>query len=171
MLTKTQITANAYALNFADDLRIWVREHLFSDFTLAVELDWKPSRRSSRGGMYKNGPGINMAMYWSFPDNKSEVYLFNEYPSYHNDKDIGGFYATDPYLKLRALIAHEVAHAIQYHSYKVLGNRCKPHGPVFKSYYKMLRDRFVNHLIPEQKPLAEEYNNYVRVLNKRFSSY
>lgn len=167
MITSFQLQANKYAHSFCAELENWVKTTLFSNFTLTVSLDWNPSRRSSRGGMYKSGPGINMAMYWAISDSGGYIYKFNEYPSFDADKHIGGFYATDPYLKLRAILAHEVAHAVQFHSYKVMSSRCKPHGPVFKSYYTMLRDRFVNDLIPEQAPLEKSYKDYVNSINKR----
>jgi hypothetical protein len=162
------VQAHNFAYSFAKQLEVWVQQTLFSDFTLNVKLDWSTSRVSSRGGMYKAGPGINIAMTPAFPITVPQMpYLFNEYPSYHADKDIGGFYALDPYLKLQAIIAHEVAHATQFHSYKVTGTRCQPHGAVFKNYYRMLRVRFINDYIPDQKELAQNYQNYLVVLKLR----
>jgi hypothetical protein len=161
------IQAHNFAYSFAKELELWVQKTLFNNFTLTVKLDWSKSRVTSRGGIYKAGPGINIAMIPAFPITTPQVtYLFHEYPSYHTDKEIGGFYAVDPYLKLKVIIAHEVAHAVQFYSYKITGTRCQPHGPVFKNYYRMLRQRFINNLIPDQKPLQQDYVNYMNKLQK-----
>lgn len=152
---------NTYTRSFSKKLEEWTKSTLFSDFSLQVTLDWSKIRTCSRGGMYKKGPGINIAMACAYPNNNGYVYRFLEYPSYDRDSEIGGFYAKDPKLKLNTIVAHEVAHAIQMHSYKILGQRCTPHGAVFKSYYKMLRTRFVNPSIPtNQLELAADYNYY-----------
>ncbi len=164
------VAAHNFAFIFAKHLEVWVQKTLFSTFTLDVKLDWSPGRVSSRGGMYKNGPGINIAMVPAFPatDGKT-VYLFKEYPSYDADNEIGGFYALDPYLKLKTIIVHEVAHAVQMHSYRVTRVRCQPHGPVFKTYYRMLRQQFINKDIPAQPELAKDYQNYLKQLHSKHS--
>ncbi len=133
---------NVYAINFTNTLQEWVKTTLFPEFTMQVKLDWNSSRRSSRGGWYAKGPGINMAMVHCYP--LSTPYRFYEYPSYDNDPIIGGFYSKNPIDKLKAVLAHETAHAIQFYWYKQSGTRDKPHGEVFKNYYKMLRTNFVN---------------------------
>jgi predicted SprT family Zn-dependent metalloprotease len=98
-------------------------------------------------------------MYY-VPRVSSEVYRFYEYPSFDADRVIGGFYSRRPYDKLEATIAHEVAHAIQFFAYKKLNTSCKPHGRMFKDYYAMLRQKFINAKLPEQKALAADYQNY-----------
>jgi hypothetical protein len=161
MKSEFQITTNIHAQRFVLTLQSWVQQNIFSDFKVTTKFDWNPSRRSSRGGIYKDGPGINMAMYWAMPNNHGYVYKFNEYPSFDKDKQIGGFYSTDPHHKLEAILAHEVAHAVQFLAYKKLNTKCKPHGPMFKNYYAMLREEFVNPKLPEQRVLAKEYQDYV----------
>ena len=40
-----------------------IQKEVYVKFKLAsVKLDWSPNRRSSRGGYYADGPGINIAM-------------------------------------------------------------------------------------------------------------
>lgn len=166
MLSNAQIKANAEAIRFTLLLERFIKETVYPDFTCTVKLDWKFNRRCSRGGIYKDGPGINIAMgsaalvYLTYP----EIYRFYEYPSFDSDRHIGGFYATDYKLKLQAIIAHEVAHAVQFFEYKKLGTRCKPHGPVFKKYYKLLRDNFVNPNLPSQAELTKTYNEYLKTI-------
>lgn len=163
MISEFQILANQHALRTSLAMESWVKQNLFSDFTLVSKFDWSPSRRSSRGGIYKSGPGINIAIY-HIPRVAGEIYRFYEYPSFDANNTIGGFYSRRPYDKLEAIIAHEVAHAIQFFAYKKLNTRCKPHGPIFKEYYSILRKQFINSKLPEQKPLAAEYQTYVSKL-------
>lgn len=169
MISERQITANIYAQRFVLTLESWIKTNLFSDFTITAKFDWSPARRSSRGGIYKTGPGINMAMYWAVPDNQGEVYRFREYPSFDADPYIGGFYSTVPYHKLEAILAHEVAHAVQFFYYKKSNTRCTPHGPVFKQYYKMLRQQFVNQNIPNQYVLQQNYDSYVQTVSNLYT--
>ncbi len=167
MLTSKQIHYNSVALRFALKLEAYVQKNMYSDFKLETKLDWARNRTSSRGGIYKNGPGINIAMFSAampYHDPKY-VYRFYEYPSYDADKIIGGFYARDNSLKVEAIIAHEVAHAIQFFEYKKFLTRCKPHGPKFKQHYKLLRELFINDRLPEQSTLKAEYNTLLTPLS------
>ena len=41
-----------------------------------------------------------------------------EYKSFDSDPIIGGFYTRDKYDRLRMVIVHEIAHALQYYSNK-----------------------------------------------------
>jgi hypothetical protein len=164
MISEFKIRANQHALSTSILMTNWVKQNLFSDFTLVSKFDWDSTRRASRGGIYKDGPGINIAMYWAVPSVEGETYRFREYPSFDADKVIGGFYSKRPYDKLEAIIAHEVAHAIQFFAYKKLNTRCKPHGAMFKQYYGMLRTDFLNAKLPNQKALASDYEEYVQKL-------
>jgi len=164
MISEFQIRANQHALGTSILMTNWVKQNLFSDFTLVSKFDWDTNRRCSRGGIYKDGPGINIAMHSSVPRVVGETYRFREYASFDADKVIGGFYSKRPYDKLEVIIAHEVAHAIQFFAYKKLNTRCKPHGPMFKQYYAMLRTEYINPKLPEQKALATDYETYVSKL-------
>lgn len=166
MLTNKQIVANQEAVRFKLQLERYIQDNLYSDFTCEIKLDWDFKRRTSRGGIYKNGPGINIAMASAalIMHNPKYVYRFYEYPSYDSNSIIGGFYAKDYLLKLQAIIAHEVAHAVQFFEYKKLNVSCKPHGPIFKKYYSMFRNEFINKNIPKQSVLKAEYENSLRTL-------
>jgi len=164
MISEFQIRANQHAQRTSLIMESWIKNNLFSDFTLVTKFDWDTTRRSSRGGIYKDGPGINIAMFSSVPRVEGETYRFREYASFDSDKVIGGFYSQRPYDKLEVLIAHEVAHAVQFFAYKKLDTRCKPHGPMFKKYYAMLRTQFINNNLPKQAPLAKDYESYVNKL-------
>jgi SprT-like family len=166
MLTNKQIIANQAAVRFKLQLERYIQENLYKDFTCDIKLDWDFKRRTSRGGIYKNGPGINIAMASAalIMHNPKDVYRFYEYPSYDSNNVIGGFYAKDYLLKLRAIIAHEVAHAVQFFEYKKLNIRCKPHGPVFKKHYSTLRTTFINNDIPNQLILKKDYEDSLKAL-------
>lgn len=157
---------NKYTRDYAATVKDWAVANVYSDFTLQVKLDWSDKRRSSRGGMYADGPGINLAMYHAYKDYKGEIYRFMEYPSFDKDPHIGGFYAKDPYLKLECVVLHEIAHALQFLSYRKNSVRCKPHGPVFKNFYKRLRTEFLNHKLPNQAALKTDHDDYVNKLNR-----
>lgn len=167
MLSERQIHYNNVALRFALKLEAYVQKNMYSDFRLNTKLDWARNRTSSRGGLYKDGPGINIAMFNSamlYHDPKY-VYRFYEYPSYDDNKIIGGFYARDTSLKVETIVAHEVAHAIQFFEYSKFSTRCKPHGPKFKQHYKLLRETFINGRLPEQSALKTEYNALLKPLS------
>lgn len=161
-----KVEINKYANDYSRKVASWVVANIYSDFTLTTKFDWSNKRVASRGGMYAKGPGINIAMAHAYPNNKGEVYRFHEYKSYDANSVIGGFYAKDPILKLESLLLHEISHAIQFFSYKKTGVRCKPHGPVFKHYYQMLRIEFLNYKLPEQAPLKRDYEEYINKLNR-----
>lgn len=159
MLKESQIIANQHAIRFNLELEKFIQTNVYKDFTCAIKLDWDYRRRTSRGGIYKNGPGINIAMASAALvdlDNDS-IYRFYEYPSYDYDPVIGGFYAQDYLLKLQSVVAHEVAHAVQFFEYSKLKVRCKPHGPIFKKYYSIFRKTFINSRIPKQAALQKIY--------------
>jgi hypothetical protein len=164
MLTNLQIKANHQALRFNLLLQKYVQDNIYADFTCNCKLDWDYKRRTSRGGIYKDGPGINIAMSSAalIHHDSNQVYRFYEYPSYDNNSIIGGFYATDYLLKLQAIVAHEVAHAVQFFEYKKLNTRCKPHGSIFKKYYSVFRTQFINHNIPEQTRLKQTYETCLK---------
>lgn len=171
-----QLNANAVALSFAINLENFVKRTLFSDFKLHTKLDWNPSRRSSRGGIYKEGPGINIAMAYTAinnvdSQNRAYILRFLEYSSYDKDPIIGGFYSLNYADKIKATVAHEVAHAIQYFDYKKNNYRDTPHGAVFKNYYKMLRKEFINPALPEQEKLRKQYTDYLATTNKKHIIY
>lgn len=167
MMTEAQIIANQHAIRFSLQIQNYVRANMYSDFSCTCKLDWNYTRRTSRGGIYKTGPGINIAMHSAalISHDSSLPYRFYEYPSYDNNSVIGGFYATDYLLKLQAIVAHEVAHAVQFFEYKKLNVRCKPHGSIFKKYYSLFRTTFINHNIPKQATLKELYASSLKQIS------
>jgi len=164
-MNKVELDAFCYA--YARKVEQWAVQNIYKDFTLHVKLDWNPTRRCSRGGIYAQGPGINMAMKDIFPGNKGEIYRFYEYASYDSDTTIGGFYSTNPVHKTEAILLHEVAHALQFFCYKKNNTRCKPHGPTFKNFYKRLRVEFLNHKLENQQSLRKNYEDYKASLQKQ----
>ena len=55
-------------------------------------------------------------------------------------------------------ILHEIAHALQYYSYRINGFRCKPHGTVWKNFYRRLREEFLNPHLEDQVELKADYD-------------
>ena len=122
----------------------------YEKFSLSViKTDWAKSRRTSRGGKYSAGYGINMAM-WPMYYYYGVDFQYQEYPSFDKDPVIGGFLSPAwKGLALEALTIHEVAHAAQYFfiiSTKLGGET--PHGRLFKANYAKLRTELLNKRIP-----------------------
>lgn len=132
-----------------------------------VKFDWSTSRRCSRGGLYKvNGiwmPGINIAMHFYTSYKNTNIHRWYEYKSFDSDPIIGGFYTDNITHMVDAVIAHEMAHAIQHWhqwSYKL---KFKPHGDEFKTYYRLLREEFVNNKLPNQTEMGAEYRKLYKI--------
>lgn len=134
-----------------------------ADFSLhKCTLDWSPRRRSSRGGWYASGPGINIAMALSCRQ-RTIPYRMYEYRSFDSDPVIGGFYSADPDLGLGMIICHEMAHAVQFFRVVQLGKpRGKPHGPDFKTPYALLRKALINPKLHSQSLYKEQYEKIIR---------
>jgi len=135
----------------------------FENFTLSsLVLDWSTKRRSSRGGLYKEGPGINIAMSIACMP-RTDPYRLYEYKSYDSESGLGGFYARDPLLPVALHVCHEMAHAAQYYAHFNLGMFSdRPHGRLFKSIYGKLRVATINKLIPlNQIQLKQEYYDMI----------
>lgn len=166
-MNKTEL--NKLGGQFASAIGRHIMSAYYDDYRLAtIKFDYSSRRRSSRGGIYAAGPGINIAMNW-FPKSFTGVGRFYEYPSFDANKTIGGFYYDDPILKLKAIIVHEMAHTIQFFEYKKIGIRCKPHGPIFKKYYAELREEFINHLLKDQKQLKIRYEKAIEEITRNGS--
>jgi len=148
--------AGSWASQCEDVIRTWTG---YQNFLLSKrELDWSTRRRSSRGGVYKEGPGISIAMSLACMP-RTNPYRMYEYKSFDADPLIGGFYATEENLSLGLHVCHEMAHAAQFYSHFNLGILSdRPHGNLFKDSYRKLRVAVLNRHIPvNQKQLKEQY--------------
>ena len=62
---------NKYANDYIRKVEAFCQREIYKKFKLSsVKLDWSINRRSSRGGMYADGPGINIAMLGCCRDHK-----------------------------------------------------------------------------------------------------
>ena len=148
--------AKLWASQCEDVIRAWDN---YQNFVLSkLELDWSPRRRSSRGGWYKEGAGISIAMSLACMP-RTSPYRMYEYKSFDADPVIGGFYATDENLSLGLHVCHEMAHAAQYYGHFSLGIISdRPHGMQFRSNYAKIRKAVLNkHIPPNQQQLRTEY--------------
>lgn len=152
-----QAEINKYTNDFIRKVEKQCQNEVYAKFHLAtVKLDWSLKRRCSRGGMYADGPGINIAMS-HLVKKQGVIYYSNEYSSFDKDPEIGGFYSQNKWHRIEMVVLHEIAHALQYYSYSVNNYRCKPHGPAFKNFYRRLRNIHLNPFLPEQSELREIY--------------
>ena len=171
-----QVSINKWTHNFIKDVEYFIQTEIYKKFKLAqINLDWNPRRRTSRGGHYSAGPGISIAMDRMVPDSPFgdddliEIYRVYEYKSFDADKEIGGIYSNFKYQKLQLVVLHEIAHALQYYSYKINNFRCKPHGITFKNFYRRLRNKFLNPFLPDQEKFKLLYNKEINALKKKSS--
>ena len=158
MKAEKRVEITKYANDFIRRVEKHCKEEIYVNFELAsIKLDWSLKRSCSRGGMYADGPGINIAMAW-LHKRQGSIYYVREYASFNKDEEIGGFYSQNQWHQLEMVILHEIAHALQYYSYKLNKFRCKPHGPTFKNFYRRLRNVFLKPYLPDQKQLKEKYD-------------
>lgn len=113
-----------------------------------LELCWNSSY--SQGGIVKGRPWMKIAMSHAIGDRLP--YRVYETQELDTLPDIGGFYTDRPEHKLYLHICHEFSHAYQ----KYYTRECK-HGPVFKAFYRELRLRFLNVLLPPQDDMQQRY--------------
>jgi hypothetical protein len=136
--------ASDWVVKCENEIRTWDR---YEKFKLGYfRRDWSISRRSSRGGWYRQGPGINIAMSrYCFDFILDRVY---EYPSFDADPVIGGFVPKHKDHYLACVVCHEMAHAAQFYAYNILNApKGAPHGPDFRQPYARLRKKLFNHLL------------------------
>ena len=157
--TRTEVTK--YANDFIRRVEKYCQDEIYATFKLeTVKVDWDKKRRSSRGGMYADGPGINIAMWHQYKP-LEELHRVYEYKSFDSDSEIGGFYTRSKWHKLEMVILHEIAHALQYYSYKLNKFRCKPHGPTWRNFYRRLRNVFLNPYLEPQHDAKVEYQGMI----------
>lgn len=127
-------------------------------FKVKRRISFSSTRRNSWGGTYNGHPGVNLAIwrYLITAHRASGTMTYDEYAHIKDDEVIGAFEEAHWQKCLRALCAHEVAHALD-HSYsvtvKVASDFCdhpktksiKGHGRVWQFIYSQLRVEFVNH--------------------------
>ena len=169
-----QVSINKWTQDFIKEVEHYIQTEIYKKFKLAqVNLDWNPRRRTSRGGHYSAGPGISIAMHSMVPespfgdDDLIEIYRVYEYKSFDADKEIGGIYSNFKYQKLQLVVLHEIAHALQYYSYRINNFRCKPHGITFKNFYRRLRNKFLNPFLPDQNKFKMLYNKEINALKSK----
>lgn len=99
--------------------------------------------------------GAIMIDIWKLRENYRR---HEEYARFSKDPVIGDISDASPEMTIFAIVAHEVAHHVQYiygpktrwlkNSYQ------KPHGKGFQAIYRILRSRVVNHLIIPKEEVA-----------------
>lgn len=156
--------------------------NLSKDFTLMIRCDFGENRFQARGGnkyfpkMKEYFPFISLSL---FRFTNPRCTRFVEYESFAKDPTIGTFCGNSWEKALNALLAHEIAHAIQYsikdnEIIEMLGGYSIGHGVFWKNIYTLLRVNFVNNnriLLPESKyktsfNIKKEKGNYGYVLLK-----
>lgn len=129
-----------------------------------VKMDWSQNRTRSRGGVGGSGlygeGAISLAMLRHTPESGAGPGTFAEYAHIARRKDIGTLEASDWRQSVRALVAHEIAHAVQRTTEKHarrqgrMVSRSKPHGAEWQAIYRLLRTACVNAWTPRAETVA-----------------
>ena len=120
--------------NFKPTLYIGLRGNEFDKDTALRRSIKNPGRR----GVWKQATDCA----------KQDRWLFVEYTHIHQSSDIGGFISDNPLDHIRALIAHELAHAVHWWNIETLSEEdTKSHGTAWQAIYRALRSTWVNPLI------------------------
>jgi hypothetical protein len=151
--TPTQVITTL-ATRMINDMVLYVESAFKVSFPLQVKLAFDASRKTSNGGISNKTlkPVISMALSkYILPCIKnSKRHTYIEYSSFAQDFVIGSF--VDTWQKgLAAILAHEIAHAIQFYLptdkvFAVIGRVKvdKTHGEYFRQIYAHLRRKFIN---------------------------
>lgn len=134
-----------------------------SDWKPTVKISWSENRSRSRGGkgsrgLYGGHGGISIVLAHKVPKNGLGGGTFREYSHIEKEPVIGAFTTLDWRNTVRAVVAHEVAHAIQHWlRWYGKGNRRSdydtPHGAGWQRLYALLRHEVVNpYLKAESSP-------------------
>lgn len=154
-LPATEAYVNNYAIQVSRIFTEFARErfNLPADWTPVVRLDFNPRRKRSWGGRRRvGGRGNPVVPFMSLVLGR---YLggvettFTEYKRFENDPVIGTFRGERWENALACLIAHELAHAVQYtitdsKIIEELGGRKRGHGAFWQNIYAIFRKRFIN---------------------------
>lgn len=146
---RTKLTVN--------EIIAWARKEFeLPTFTVSYKLTGKSNRSWCRDNAIK--PHIQIGVQEMM---RTPVLAFAEYRSFNNYFEVGGFKTDDWRLWLDGVVAHEMAHAIQFALMRKLGanrfNRVyvpnvgyteSGHGNFFLWIYKQVRNRFVNDRVP-----------------------
>lgn len=128
-------------------------------FNPKISVTFGKNRTTSRGGFRKGRPFIDIVGKRFVPSAQYQT-LMNEreYPAFNNDKVIGALYNVTWMKALAGLVAHELAHAVQFdadikveakHEFKVghlddYHTYMRGHNGFWKRIYADLRIKFVN---------------------------
>lgn len=117
-------------------------------WTPMVRISFSQHRNRSWGGRRHGRPFISLALRRFVGQDKAD---FNEYPSFRHDSEIGSVQG-NTIKAIKALVVHEMCHAIQYSAPAqafatggIVTNDVKGHGTLWKTAYRLARNALVNH--------------------------
>ena len=155
-MLSTEDSVHNFALVTSRVMTEYCRERfkLPADWAPVVRCDFNPKRKRSWGGLRQVGgrgrPRVPfMSLVLSRYVGPAGMTTFSEYKRFASDPVIGDFEGTAWENALTCLIAHEIAHCVQYtvsdaDVMKELGPRRGGHGQFWRNIYAILREHFVN---------------------------
>jgi hypothetical protein len=117
-ISKIQVVVEQFAKEMASRMEAHVRiRYNVPDFKLKTRISFAPNRKLSRGGTKMGEPFISLVCKRHLESAENNTPLtFYEYAHIKNDPVIGEVKNVSWQIALGALIAHEVAHSIQYYT-------------------------------------------------------
>lgn len=118
-----------------------------SKWTVDVKTSFSGRRNRSWGGMKRGRSFISLALSGYMINSATKT--FPEYRSFAHDKEIGTYVGSVANC-LRALIIHEMCHAIQFtgsaaSAFKMKGEDTRGHGALWKTLYRQTRNTLLNY--------------------------
>ena len=163
-----------FVLNLSKQMIEFVRlEYNAPDFDVRIRCDYSPRRKCSWGGIRggKNFISLALSKYQTAAQYNDPV-TFNEYKHFAADPVIGTVTA-DWQKALAALIAHEMAHAVELGSIKQNAvsahglNQVGKHGNLWKEIYRKFRLEFVNDSTFETAPVIHNTATITKIKTPR----
>lgn len=161
ILMKTEMKAiKAFTNDTIDQMEKFINQSdVFktTEFKVSRRISFSFARKHSWGGTYGGRPGVNLAIwrYLIVAGRVNGMMSYNEYAHIKDDKVIGALEDAHWQKCLRALCAHEVAHALDKtlsihvnvscdfcHNHPTM--KIKGHQRTWQFIYSMLRKEFVN---------------------------
>jgi len=113
MVAKTETRVEAEAVMKAT-ARVLIRYLKRKEHELNLPTQWTSvvTMKNTRGS-WGGHDGVTISARYAMEPGQA-AYVFKDYDLWNDDPVIGGFASTDRWAPLRAIVAHELAHAVQY---------------------------------------------------------
>jgi hypothetical protein len=164
--TQQQIQTQAHST--LSEMLVWARTE-FKLPKLSTDLQFADTKTAPFGQASETRKRTFRIKVSTYDLTRHELIGFKEYASFNHHPVIGGFQTNDWKLFVDVVVAHELAHIVQFHinrfgfqhpdadhnarhlTIKGLGEVETNHGSFFRAVYRKFREKFINHRIEPGK--------------------